>query len=33
MARTAADLAGAEAVTAAHLTEALGYRQLDRPID
>jgi len=33
MARTAADLEGLEAVTITHLTEALGYRQLDRPID
>ena len=30
VARTIADLAGAEAITTAHLTEALGYRQLDR---
>lgn len=30
VARTIADLAGAEAIATAHLTEALGYRQLDR---
>jgi magnesium chelatase family protein len=30
VARTIADLAGAEAITAAHLGEAVGYRRLDR---
>ena len=30
VARTIADLAGAEAITAAHLSEAIGYRRLDR---
>jgi magnesium chelatase family protein len=30
VARTIADLAGAEAITAAHLGEAIGYRRLDR---
>jgi magnesium chelatase family protein len=31
MARTAADLEGSEGVAGHHLTEAIGYRQLDRP--
>jgi magnesium chelatase family protein len=30
VARTLADLEGAERIAAAHLTEAIGYRQLDR---
>ena len=30
VARTIADLAGAEAIGAAHLSEAVGYRRLDR---
>ncbi|HEY2344711.1 MAG TPA: YifB family Mg chelatase-like AAA ATPase [Xanthomonadaceae bacterium] len=30
MARTIADLAGSEAIVTAHLTEAIGYRQMDR---
>jgi magnesium chelatase family protein len=30
VARTIADLAGAEAIIAAHLGEAVGYRRLDR---
>ncbi|MFO8155575.1 MAG: YifB family Mg chelatase-like AAA ATPase [Thiohalospira sp.] len=32
MARTAADLEGCEGVANHHLTEAIGYRQLDRPV-
>jgi magnesium chelatase family protein len=30
MARTVADLAGSEAIATAHLSEAIGYRQMDR---
>ena len=30
VARTIADLAGSDAIATPHLTEALGYRQLDR---
>ena len=30
VARTIADLAGAESIATAHLTEALGYRRVDR---
>ncbi len=30
MARTIADLAGSEAITTTHLSEAIGYRQMDR---
>jgi magnesium chelatase family protein len=30
VARTVADLAGEEAIATAHLTEAIGYRRLDR---
>jgi len=30
MARTIADLAGSDAIATAHLTEAIGYRHLDR---
>ena len=30
VARTIADLAGAEAITVTHLSEAIGYRRLDR---
>ena len=32
VARTIADLAGEPTIGTAHLTEALGYRQLDRAI-
>jgi magnesium chelatase family protein len=32
VARTIADLAGAEAIAAAHLGEAVGYRRLDRTV-
>ncbi|MGH8481179.1 MAG: YifB family Mg chelatase-like AAA ATPase, partial [Nevskiaceae bacterium] len=31
VARTVADLAGAEAIAAPHLAEAVRYRELDRP--
>ncbi|MEE7566786.1 ATP-dependent protease, partial [Xanthomonas sp. Kuri4-3] len=30
VARTIADLAGAEAIQTAHLTEAIGYRRVER---
>jgi magnesium chelatase family protein len=30
VARTVADLAGAEAIAAAHLAEAIGYRRMDK---
>jgi len=30
MARTIADLAGSDAIATAHLSEAIGYRQMDR---
>jgi magnesium chelatase family protein len=33
MARTIADLEGKEKITATHLSEALGYRRLDRACD
>jgi magnesium chelatase family protein len=32
MARTIADLEGTESIRAAHLTEAIGYRSLDRKL-
>ncbi|MGM0680327.1 MAG: YifB family Mg chelatase-like AAA ATPase, partial [Pseudomonadota bacterium] len=32
LARTIADLAGAEQISTAHISEAIGYRKLDRPL-